>query len=261
MSRTLRVLVTNDDGIGSEGLRWLALAAREAGHEVTVAAPAAEASGSSAALTAVEEHGRVVVERRRLPGLDGVAAHSVRAMPGFIALIAAQGAFGAPPDVVLSGINRGPNTGRAVVHSGTVGAAVTAAVNGLPAMAVSVEVGSPMEWAGAAHIARRLLPLLCRTRIAAPVFNVNVPGVPLERIRGLRHAGLAPFGSVRTTVAERGRGFVRMTLSAAPPAPEPDTDTHLLARGFATLTVLHPLTAAPAAGLPPLPDIAPGSTA
>lgn len=69
-----RALVTNDDGIDSAGLHALALAAREAGLEVIVAAPAEQASGASAALTAVRHEGRTVVERREVPGLDGIEA-------------------------------------------------------------------------------------------------------------------------------------------------------------------------------------------
>jgi len=254
MTGPLRVLVTNDDGIDSEGIRRLALAVREAGHEVVVAAPAEEASGSSSALTALEDHGRIVVERRRLSGLEDVVAHSVAALPGFIALIAAQGAFGAPPDLVLSGINRGVNTGHAVIHSGTVGAAVTAVVNGCPAMAVSQDVGRPMHWVSAAHIARLLLPLLIASDATA-VLNVNVPNAPIEAIRGLRRAELAPFGTVQTKITERGSGFVRLTVAETDPDPDLRTDAGLLAEGYATLTLLQPPCESALDGLPPLPDI------
>ena len=74
-----RALVTNDDGIDSPGLHALATAALQAGLEVIVAAPAEQASGASAALTAVRHEGRTVVARREIPGLDGVEAWSVEA--------------------------------------------------------------------------------------------------------------------------------------------------------------------------------------
>jgi 5'-nucleotidase len=125
----MRVLVTNDDGIDSIGLRVLAGVAVEAGCEVVVAAPHTERSGSSAALTVLEEHGRLGVHEHRLAGLD-VRALGVEATPAFIAMVAARGAFGEPPDLVASGMNHGPNTGHAVLHSGTVGAALTAATFG-----------------------------------------------------------------------------------------------------------------------------------
>ena len=120
----MRTLVVNDDGVHAPGIRHLAEVAREAGLDVVVAAPLRESSGSSAALTASQVDGRIVVERQSFEGLDGVPVYGVDAAPGFIALIASRGAFGPPPALVVSGINRGLNTGHAVLHSGTVGAAV-----------------------------------------------------------------------------------------------------------------------------------------
>src|SRR5690606_2606707 len=113
-----RALVTNDDGIRSPGLCELARIAAGLGWDVVVAAPAAEASGSSAAITGTgtvavtgqDEYGRadrstIRVERRELETLPGVPAYAVHAAPALIALLAAHGAFGEIPDVVLSGIN------------------------------------------------------------------------------------------------------------------------------------------------------------
>src|SRR5258706_11856095 len=95
----MRILVTNDDGIDSPGLHVLAAMAVRAGHDVTVAAPAREASGSSASLTAVDRDGRIAMEERVVPGLAGAPCFAVSASPAFIALIATRGAFGAPPEV------------------------------------------------------------------------------------------------------------------------------------------------------------------
>ena len=141
----VRALVTNDDGIGSEGIRQLALTAVGLGLDVVVAAPLTDASGSSASLLAVQEDSRIVVERRAIAGLDGVPTYGVAAAPGFISLLAVRGAFGPPPDLVLSGINRGLNTGHAILHSGTVGAALTASTLGCRGVAVSLESGWPEE--------------------------------------------------------------------------------------------------------------------
>src|SRR5688572_24935355 len=124
---TTTVLITNDDGIAAPGIRRLAAAVRAAGHSVLVAAPLQEASGMSAALNAVTEDGRIVVEPRVLRGLDGVPAFGVAASPAYITVLGALGAFGPVPDIVLSGVNRGANAGHAVLHSGTVGAALTGA--------------------------------------------------------------------------------------------------------------------------------------
>ncbi|WP_432986285.1 5'/3'-nucleotidase SurE [Dactylosporangium sp. CA-233914] len=149
----MRVLITNDDGIDAPGLRALARAAAEAGHEVTVAAPHREASGSGAALNAVTASGRLVLSRVELDGGPAFAAagqaFSVAASPAYIAVLAALGVFGPAPDILLSGINRGANAGHAILHSGTVGAALTAATEGLRALAVSLDVLTALPGADA----------------------------------------------------------------------------------------------------------------
>jgi 5'-nucleotidase len=236
---SLRALVTNDDGIDSEGLRQLALAAVACGLDVTVAAPQHESSGTSAALTAVQNEGRIVVAERQLEGLAGVPARAVEAAPGFIVRIAARGGFGPPPDIVLSGVNRGANTGRAIVHSGTVGAAISAFTLGLRGLAVSLSGGDPEHWETARALAEKVIPMFIS--VAAPVvLNLNVPDVGEDAVRGLVRARLARFGVVQTTVVETGRGYVKMGVQETGHEPEPDSDVALLAAGYATVTALEP---------------------
>ncbi|MGH9024269.1 MAG: 5'/3'-nucleotidase SurE, partial [Acidimicrobiia bacterium] len=154
----LRCLITNDDGIASHGLRALAEVAVAAGLDVVVAAPLENCSGASSSISAMESGGRFVVERRVWRGFQGTDVFGVGGLPAFIALTAARGAFGAPPDIVLSGINNGPNTGHAILHSGTVGAALTASTQGCRAMAVSITAGPTPHWDTAAGVADMVLP-------------------------------------------------------------------------------------------------------
>lgn len=235
-----RVLVTNDDGIASEGLRHLALAAVAAGLDVVVAAPCDEASGSSAALTSVQDDGRILLESRTLVGLEGIETFAVPAAPAFIALLATHGAFGEPPAFVLSGINRGLNAGHAVLHSGTVGATTTGATQGRPGMAVSIDVGCHQHWETAEIVAGWVLPSLLELDDAL-VLNVNVPNVPIDEVVGLRQARLAAFGAVQTTVTEAGAGFVQLTVEERQDRLDADTDAGLVAAGLATVTPLRPL--------------------
>jgi 5'-nucleotidase len=235
----VRALITNDDGIEAEGLRTLVAVAVEAGLDVVVAAPHKEFSGSSASLTALGEDGRLVLQDRRLAGSEDVVALAVEASPAFITFSAVSGAFGPPPDVVLSGVNHGPNTGHAILHSGTVGAALTAGTHGRPALAVSLASGSPSHWDTAAAVARQALRwFLDHGTQDRLVLNVNVPDVPLDQLRGLRPAGLAAFGAVQASVAEVGEGFVQLTISEVDAVPEPGTDVALLLEGWATATAL-----------------------
>ncbi|WP_422741979.1 5'/3'-nucleotidase SurE [Mycobacterium sp. WMMD1722] len=245
MSR-LRALVTNDDGIDAPGLHALAAAARDAGLEVIVAAPAEQASGASAALSAIRRDGRTVVERRELPGLDGVDAWAVHAQPGHIVTAALNGWLDPRPDLVLSGINHGGNVGRAILHSGTVGAALTAKINGVRALAVSLNVAlypsGERHWHTAAGLVAPVLELLLDAP-EATALSLNVPDRPAADLRPLRHAGLALGGEVQTRVAEVRDGDLHVTEMEVSGEPEEGTDTALLIAGHPTLTALRSIEA------------------
>lgn len=237
-----RILVTNDDGIAAPGLHVLARTARDAGHDVTIAAPAVQSSGASASIMAEDQDGRIAVERRTLEELDGVPAFAVHGGPGLIALIAAHGAFGPPPDVVLSGVNHGANVGRAILHSGTVGAALTGGLNGAWGIAVSLDVGMRPEhfhWATGADAAIGVLDELMR-HPKGTVVNLNAPNT--ESHRGLREATLAPFGIVQTTLSEQGEHHIRLAVEDLPNTPVPGSDAALLADGWATVTAIEPVS-------------------
>ena len=255
-----RILITNDDGVDAPGLRWLARTVQRAGYDVVVAAPLTEASGSSASVTALEEDGKIVVEPRELSGARNVPAYGVAASPAFIVLLALREAFGAAPSIVLSGINRGANAGAALVHSGTVGATLTASHAGLRGLAVSLDVLTPAaasaasggaaladldkaddenrHWMSAAGLAVKLLPTLLHTP-AGTVLNLNVPDLHVDGIRGLRRAALARFGQVQVSIAEREEGFVRTAIQAADEDVEPGTDIAALSEGYASVTPIR----------------------
>jgi 5'-nucleotidase len=234
----LRALVTNDDGISSEGLRVLALVARHLSFEVIVAAPATDTSGSSASLHATEVDGRIVLEPHPLNGLEGGACYGMPATPGFISLLAARGAFGRPPDVLLSGINLGANMGRAVIHSGTVGAALTAGAQGIRALAMSLQDGQRMPWETASHVAEQMLSRLLDLP-PATVLNVNVPNVALGDLRGIRQATLAKFGVVETRIINATEGYLEVSLMDTGAQLDEGSDTALVASGYATVTPLQ----------------------
>ena len=252
-SGKLRAIVTNDDGIESEGLWRLAVAAAEAGLDVLVAAPASEASGSAAAMTAVQEGGRVELQRRELPGAAAaIPAYAIKATPAFIAFTAVHGAFGFRPRFVLSGINRGPNTGQVVLHSGTVGAALTAAAQGAAAAAFSLDnraATGPLEWPTAAMVAAEVIRVLPGVA-AGIVLNVNVPNVTPEALRGIRRTSLATFGVVQMSINAPAQGYLEVKMAGAPGEPEPGSDSAVLAAGYASVTPLHGVCEAPAESLP-----------
>lgn len=266
----MRALVTNDDGIDSRGLGVLARIAVEAGLDVIVAAPHTERSGASASMTALAANGRLAVADRQWPDLPGVPIRAVEASPALIGFVAAHGAFGPPPDVVLSGINHGPNTGHAILHSGTVGAALTAATHGALALAVSLASADPRHWDTAASVAGRALRWLLESGTRGAVLNINVPDVPPAELRGLRAAPLAAFGAVQADIGEIGADFVTVTFREIRPDEADETDAGLVAQGWATATALRapveagdidlrPLTWSPAGGGPDQRDRASSS--
>lgn len=234
----MRILVTNDDGIGSEGIHVLAGALHEAGHEVLVVAPSHDWSGASSALGRMHPDEHVEVARAHLPGAPEVEAWSLAGPPGLAVLATVLGGFGdRRPEFVVSGINAGLNTGRAILHSGTVGAVLTAQNFGLSGLAVSVQSGERWHWDTAAAIAVETLALFNEAP-ARSALNLNVPALPREQVRGLRWARLAPFGEVRAGVEGPARDRLQFVLRTVEIDYEPDTDQGLVRAGFASLTTL-----------------------
>ncbi|MBV8981001.1 MAG: 5'/3'-nucleotidase SurE, partial [Acidimicrobiia bacterium] len=240
----MRVLVTNDDGVFAPGIAALALAVASEGHDVVIAAPSGECSGAGAALGPLHLTGKIAYSAETLAGLEQFPVRAVDGPPALAVLSACLGGFGEPPDAVVSGINAGGNTGRAVLHSGTVGAALTAANFGRPAMAVSLALGSPAHWETAAATAAALLPWLDQLEPPS-VLNVNVPNVPRSEVRAVCAAGLADAGTVQAAVIEESDSE---TLELTLPSPRPvgvGTDSHAVAEGYVVLTVLSGLRATP----------------
>lgn len=246
----MRVLVTNDDGIDAPGLLPLAQAMVGTGWEVVVAAPQRDMSGQSAAIGRLHADRSIDVVETELAGLDGVPCHAVDGPPALCVIAGNLGAFGPRPDLIVSGINPGPNTGGAVLHSGTVGAALTAANFGASGIAVSMQVGEPMHWETAASLA---VPAAEWLALQEPrtVVNLNAPNLPLDQVRGVRWGELATFGSVRTALVESQGGRLQMEFVGRQDEHPEDTDAGLVDRGFAALTLLTGVLAAP-----PVPELA-----
>lgn len=248
----MRILVTNDDGVHAPGLgalvRALARWATEDGHEILVVAPLANYSGASAAVGTVYEREAVGFRRIHIEGAEGIEAYGLDAPPALTVVVGAFGAFGPTPDLVVSGINLGVNVGRSILHSGTVGAALTAAQHGLRSLAVSLRSQPvPHQWETAAEIALRVIPAVA----AAPprtVLNLNVPALPLDQLRGVVSGRISDAGIVKGAHAEMtggDAGSVGLVLGTAIPSlgdtsgEGPSDDAALVAAGYASLTALR----------------------
>ncbi len=204
----MRILVTNDDGVGAPGLaaltrslvRWTKEARSDgpaAPHEIVVVAPSSNFSGAGAAVGSVTDGTAIAYQRAVVEGAETVEAYGLDASPALSVIAGALGAVGPKPDLVLSGINHGVNVGRSVLHSGTVGAALTASQLGISALAVSLRAGAePDPWESAADLAVALVPLLAAAPVRT-VLNLNVPHLALEEIRGLRWARVGGAGLIK----------------------------------------------------------------
>jgi 5'-nucleotidase len=210
----VRILVTNDDGVAAPGLAALATSlvswAEACGadgpgtaHEVVVVAPSTNYSGAGAAVGSVTDGTTITYHRAFVEGAERVEAYGLDASPALSVIAGALGAVGAKPDLVLSGINHGANVGRSVLHSGTVGAALTASQLGIRSMAVSMRAGGSTQlWRSAAELAVALVPVLAAAP-ARTVLNLNVPALPLAAIRGVRWARVSGAGLIKSA---RGGG-------------------------------------------------------
>jgi 5'-nucleotidase len=239
-STGVRVLVTNDDGIDAPGIGCVARAL-SAEFDVTVAAPDRDSSGAG---TGIGRFDPVAGIPMRRADIGGPRAYALDGPPGLAVMAAALGAFGDPFDVVVSGINAGINTGHSVIHSGTVGAALTARTFGAHGIAVSLEPSDPWHWDTAATLALAAARWITSEAREPIAISLNVPGRELARVRGLEHAELDSFGYFRVAIADEGGQKLQFEM-AAHDGIEPSTgcDTWYIRNGYATITSLSPLVA------------------
>ena len=233
MSRPL-ILVTNDDGIDAPGIAALAAAAASLG-EVWVVAPATEQSAMSHALT-LHEPLRLQERGDRRFAVTGTPTDSV-----FFAVLHL---LPDKPDLVLSGINRGPNLGEDVSYSGTVSAALEAAVMGIPALAFShikPELDSDYD-DGAALAVRLATQVLEEGLPAGNYLNVNFPAVEPGAIRGLQVTRLGKRyyeDSIVQCTDPRGKPYFWIGGSGYSFDDIPGTDCVAVHQGYASITALH----------------------
>ncbi|HSK24190.1 MAG TPA: 5'/3'-nucleotidase SurE [Egicoccus sp.] len=233
-----RILVTNDDGIHSPGLRLLAVALAERFGDVVVAAPSTDLSGTG---TGIGRYDPDVGVGLRRADIDGVEAYALDGPPGLAVMAGSMGAFGPAPQLVVSGVNAGINTGHSVLHSGTVGGALTAATFGGSGLAVSLDVdGIPVEdrrWDTAVDVAVSVADWMLRQE-AGTVLNVNVPSYARDELRGARWAGLDRFGYFHLASADVADEALTLTVADRGGDPDSGCDTALCMAGWVTLTRL-----------------------
>jgi 5'-nucleotidase len=229
----MRILISNDDGYQSPGLLILAETLGSLG-EVTVVAPDRDRSGASNSLTLTLPLRAHRVDERRI---------SVEGTPTDCVHLAITGLLEEEPDLVVAGINHGPNLGDDVIYSGTVAAATEGRFLGRPAMAVSIDAFEPKHLASAARVASMLVGNLAKETLGNNlILNVNVPDLPWERIAGVRATRLGHRHKAEpVTRATDPRGNPIYWVGPAGPEQDagPGTDFHALRNGFVSVTPLQ----------------------
>lgn len=230
-----RILISNDDGVHARGIKALRKALEEIA-DVTVVAPDRERSGASHSLT-MDVPLRTHRISGNIIGVDGTPTDCV--------LLALKVLLSEPPDLVISGINRGPNMGDDVTYSGTIAAAMEATLMGVPAMAVSLcrcESGA-YDYEASAEVARDVaLMVLERGLPEGTLLNVNVPNVPREELTGVEIARQGKQVYEEAVVEKqdpRGRTYYWIGGQLTSWEPEPDTDYAAVSQGRVSITPIH----------------------
>jgi 5'-nucleotidase len=229
----MNILISNDDGYRSPGLHVLAQALAPLG-KVTVVAPDRDRSGASNSLTL-----DVPIRAERLE--SGILR--VNGTPTDCVHLAITGLLDEEPDLVVAGINHGPNLGDDVIYSGTVAAATEGRFLGLPAIAVSMASHRPQHLETAGAVARRLVAGLRDAQLSpSTILNVNVPDVPLDALRGVAATRLGHRHKAEgVSRIEDPRG--RPMYWIGPAGPEQDagegTDFFALRSGYVSVTPIQ----------------------
>ena len=241
-----KVIVTNDDGIDSPGLRRLAATLSEE-FDVVVAAPADDMSGSGTGIGRFEPDKGVDMTAVAID--EAPAAYAIDGPPGLAVTAAALGAFGPKPDMVVSGVNAGINTGHSIIHSGTVGAALTAHTFKMKGLAISLDQSDPWHWDTAVRYASGAAHWLIGRAEGPHVLNVNVPGVPAQDVAGVHWADLDEFGYIRVATHDVDGQRLQFVVGPRENRSDPGSDTVLCSENYVTITPLQ--TVEPAA----FPDV------
>lgn len=242
MTAKPRVLVTNDDGIDSPGLKALARA-MSGQFDVIVAAPGPDMSGSGTGIGRFDIDAGVELTPVSMD--EAPTAYSIDGPPGLAVTAAALGAFGPQPDMVVSGINAGINTGHSIIHSGTVGAALTARTFKMKGLAVSLDQSDPWHWETATDFASSAARWLVNRAKGPYVLNVNVPAVAPQDVAGTHWADLDEFGYIRVANANVEDRRLQFVVGASENRSDPASDTVLCSKNYVTITPLNTIEPAP----------------
>lgn len=236
MGKKLHILLTNDDGYYAPGLQTLYRALKtRTNHDLSIAAPKSQRSAAGHSITLFQP--LFLTEHE----LDGpYRGYAISGTPSDCVKLAVQGKILPKPDVIISGINFGPNLGTDVFYSGTVSAAMEGVLLGVPALAVSLASLTYQDFEpAAAYMAQKLDLFIQHTQ--AGLLNINFPGSAAAEWKGLKatRLGKAVYDNVfERRVNPRGKTYFWQSGDLTQDL-EPDTDLRAVQEGFVSLTPMH----------------------
>ena len=236
----MRILVTNDDGIGAPGIYVLEKIAAQLSDDIWIVAPAEEQSGAGHSLTLTRPvRLRQHAERR----------FSVTGTPTDAVTMALRKVLPDPPALLLSGVNRGANLGDDITYSGTVSAALEGALAGIRSIALSQVytrggAGNDVSFDAAEHWGARVFkPLVDSAFAPRTLININFPPLKAQDVKGIRavRQGFHDYarGSLIEGMDPRGFPYFWFGLHGIEHTPGHDTDLEAIADGYIAVTPLH----------------------
>lgn len=236
----MRILITNDDGIRAPGLFALARAAQQLG-TVKVVAPDRERSACGHSMTLRDP---LRIREAHLPGLENIEAYEVNGVPVDCVNIGLTIAYPEGCDLVLSGINNGPNLGFDVTYSGTVAGALEGVINGIPSIAFSMATfvdGAPLHFeTGELWVQENLARLAeIAATLDGSLINVNIPAIAYQEVNGSRWTAKGKR-VYEDRVEERsdpwGRTYFWQGGVVVMRTNDPNTDVYAVNEGYVSMT-------------------------
>ncbi|MGF7057050.1 5'/3'-nucleotidase SurE [Brassicibacter mesophilus] len=235
----MNILITNDDGINAIGIRRLAEKLKILGN-ITVIAPDRERSATGHAITM---HQPLRVEKIDTYS-DGVFAWSISGTPSDCIKIGIESILSDKPDIIVSGINNGPNLGTDVIYSGTVSAAIEGAIHGIPSIALSVAGRKgEINYDAAVKYSSELVKLTikhCKDKNL--ILNINVPSISEESIKGIRLTELGIRKYSNTFIKREdplGKNYYWLAGNLIEIQNNDQSDVKAIENGFISITPLH----------------------
>lgn len=234
----MRILLTNDDGIGANGIGalWHELSKIA---DITVVAPDVERSATSQAITV---HSPIRVDEYYFDN-PRICGWRIGGTPADCVKIALEELMKNPPDIVVSGINHGPNLGTDVLYSGTVSAAIEGALHGIPAIAISLDGGGQYNFEPAAEFASKLVQNIANRSLPPnTLLNVNFPAVAASDVKGvaITKLGIRQYeNSFERRSDPRGRMYYWMGGNIVDNENDDDSDIEAVKGSQISITPIH----------------------